>query len=82
MLDTAEAIEEMKNRNPEYEKKSPPMSDLQRDWVKLAWGIVPPHLNIPKVQLSDINTVYEGATFIRSQLKKFFELKRVEQLSK
>lgn len=64
---TPENIEKMRTKYPSsYPQRSSPMSDLQRDIVALAYGIVP-----TDKRLEEIQTVYQGATFIHEQIQKF-----------
>lgn len=56
-------------RTPEFVTKSPPLTDLQNEIVKIAANVVPE----TKVGVTNINTLYEAGVFIRNQVKKFLK---------
>jgi phospholipase C len=66
---TPETIQKMRLKYPsDYSQRSAPMSDLQRDIVALAYGLVPTNK-----RMEDIQTVYQGAMFVYEQVWKFLD---------
>lgn len=73
MKESMENIQEMLLKNPNPNQNSPPINDLQREIIEIAWSV-----NDPQKPMPIIKTVHEAAVFVRQQMKQFYQLHGVQ----